>query len=221
MEYLRRLLRKVAEDSQFRFHSRCQTLKLNYLVFTDDLIMFNNGDFNSVQLLLRTLATFAATSGLVANEGKSNMYCCNIGKEKKERMLQNYGFCEGKLPFRYLGVNVSSKKLFRDDFKCLIDKITTRIRSWGCRSLSYAGRTQLVNYVLMSLHIYWANIFIIPKVVLDGVSAICINYLWEGRAVYTRAPPIALDIVCRCKNQGGLGVQNCHTCNIAAIGKQI
>ncbi|XP_021734864.1 uncharacterized protein LOC110701538 [Chenopodium quinoa] len=135
------------------------------------------------------------------------MYCCNVEQTEKIKLLQNSGFCEGTLPFKYLGVNVGTKKLSRDDCQCLIDKITARIRCWGCRSLSYAGRTQLVNSVLMSLHIYWASIFVIPKAVLDGVAAICRNYLWEGKVV--------------CKKKGGLGVQNSYNWNIAAIGKQI
>lgn len=93
-----------------------------------------------------------------------------------------------------------------EDCQLLIDKIVGRIRTWGSRKMSYAGRAQLVNSVLMSLHIYWASIFIIPKRLIDGVVAVCRNYLWDGRPIYSRALKISLDIICRPKKQGGLGI---------------
>lgn len=45
----------------------------------------------------------------------------------------------------------------------LIEKITLRIQSWKGRFLSYAGRLKLVKSVLNSLHVFWSNIFILPK----------------------------------------------------------
>lgn len=123
---------------------------------------------------------------------------------------------EDQLPFKYLGIRVIAKKLSVEDCHCLTDKIVARIRTWGTRSLSYAGRAQLVNYVLITLHSYWSSIFVLPKKVLDSVSAICRNYLWDGRAIYTRAPPIAWEIVCRRK-----GIHDCYKQNIATMGKYI
>ncbi|XP_021720030.1 uncharacterized protein LOC110687717 [Chenopodium quinoa] len=162
-KYLSRILGQVGMHRRFKFHPRCKTLRLNHLVFADDMIIFS----------------------------------------------------------RYLGINVSAKKLAKDDCQFLIYKITSRVRTWGCRTLSYAGRARLVNSVLMFMHIYWATIFLFPKSVIDGVAAIYRNYLWTRKAVYTKSPPIAWDIVCRSKKQGGLGIQNYKIWNIAALGKQI
>lgn len=188
MEYLSRLLSQVGESKHFKFHSKCRKMKLNHLVFADDLILFRHGDKDSVTLLLRCLATFASSSGLIANSGKSNIYCCNIDPSVKEDIIQRSGFKEDNLPFKYLGVKVSSKKLTKDDCQALTDKITAKIKTWGCRTLSYSGRTLLVNSVLMTLHSYWANIFVIPKEVLKEVSTICRNFLWDGKAISSRTP---------------------------------
>ncbi|XP_021751017.1 uncharacterized protein LOC110716680 [Chenopodium quinoa] len=148
------------------------------------------GDKQSVSLLLRSLATFAASLGLVANSGKSNLYCCNISPAVKKELIEESGFKEDFLPFKYLGVSVSFKKLNKTDCQCLIDKITARIKSLGSRTLSYAGRAQLVNFVLITQ--------------LDGIVSVCRNFLWDGKAVSNRVPPIAWDFVCRSKKQGGL-----------------
>lgn len=47
------------------------------------------------------------------------------------------------------------------------------------------------------------------------------NFLWDGRAVYSRSPPISWDIICRPKKQVGLGVQDCVLWNTVTIGKNI
>lgn len=94
-----------------------------------------------------------------------------------------------------------------------------RLRSWGVRTLSYAGRAQLVNSVLLNLHSYWASIFVLPKRVLDSVIAVCRNYLLDGKATSSRSPLIAWDLICRDKKMGGLGYKESHTWNIALLGK--
>lgn len=168
-----------------------------------------------MMLMIQSLATFAGASGLVANLGKSEISFCNMTDQLKAEILSTSGFKEGSLPFQYLGIKVGAKKLSVDDCHLLIDKIVGRIRTWGSRTMSYAGRTQLVHSVLLSLHQYWAAIFLIPNKVLEGVEAVCRNFLWDGKAVYSRAPPISWDLVCRPKKQGGLGLHDCYSWNIA------
>lgn len=63
------------------------------------------------------------------------------------------GFKDDKVPLKYLSMRVSSKKLTVDDCQYLIDKVVSGIRTWGSRTISYAGRAQLVNSVLLSLHV--------------------------------------------------------------------
>lgn len=113
--------------------------------------MFSRGDTKSIQLLLRSLATFAAASGLVANTGKSDIYFCNPDPRAKQEILETSGFKEGTLPFKYLGVKVGTKKLSMDDCQLLIDNLVRKIRMWGSRKMSYAARAQLVNPVLLSM----------------------------------------------------------------------
>ena len=131
------------------------------------------------------------------------------------------GIPEGQLPFRYLGIAINAKKMNKEDCQCLVDKVVSRLRTWGSRSLSYAGRAVLVNAVLLNLHSYWASIFILPKKVIDEVIAVCRNYLWDGKAVSSKSPMIAWDIICRPKKHGGLGFKESHAWNLAMVGKYI
>ncbi|KAL2932781.1 hypothetical protein RDABS01_015900 [Bienertia sinuspersici] len=91
----------------------------------------------------------------------------------------------------------------------LAEKITAKIRTWGSRSMSYVARCQLVNSVLLTLHTYWASIFMIPKKVLEAISGLCRNFLWSGKITNSNNRLVAWDLVCRPRQNGGLGVKDC------------
>lgn len=114
----------------------------------------NKGDSQPVSLLTRGMETFSLTSRLSANKGKSAVYFNNVKENTEHHIIQITGFEEGQLPFRYLGVPISTKKLSAAECEELTDKITSRIKCWGSRNLSYTARVQLINSVLMSLYTY-------------------------------------------------------------------
>ncbi|XP_074306045.1 uncharacterized protein LOC141641273 [Silene latifolia] len=101
----------------------------------------------------------------------------------------------------------------------LTDRITARIRSWGSRQLSYAGRLALINSVLATLHSYWSSIFLIPNGIMNKIEAICRNFLWSGKDSYQRAPNVSWDTCCSPKDEGGLGIKDLKTWNRALLGK--
>lgn len=74
-----------------------------------------------------------------------------------------------------------------------------------------------MNSVLLTLHTYWATIFLIPKKVLEEISAIYKNFLWSGKAVHFATNLVAWDLVCRPKTQGGLGIKDCCNWNLALM----
>ena len=78
MEYLSRLLKVAGDHENFRFHPRCNRLKLNHLCFADDLMIFCRGDLAFVRILQDKLEFFANSSGLVATSSKSDMYLAGI-----------------------------------------------------------------------------------------------------------------------------------------------
>nr|GEZ55904.1 hypothetical protein [Tanacetum cinerariifolium] len=55
---------KVEKNKNFRFHFGCKKLKLTHVCFGDDLLMFYNGDMESVKALKEAIEEFGAFSGL-------------------------------------------------------------------------------------------------------------------------------------------------------------
>ncbi|XP_062081080.1 uncharacterized protein LOC133785881 [Humulus lupulus] len=140
MEYLSRILKKVANLTGFQFHQRCKSIKLTHLCFADDLLLFCKGDYNFSSLLLQGFKLFSNTSGLQPNMGKSAVYGAGLDTCTLTRIELIYGFQRSCFPFRYLGLKIFSKRLYPTDCECLVDRMTSRIRTWSSRNLSYAGR---------------------------------------------------------------------------------
>ncbi|KAK4376022.1 hypothetical protein RND71_006699 [Anisodus tanguticus] len=221
MEYLSRILKRVGEFPGFEFHAKCRSIGLNHMYFADDMLLFCKGNYQSVMLLLRGMETFTNASGLQANAGKSNIFSANMDPQSLEDICAATEYQRGNLPFRYLGVPVSAKRINIVDCEILIDKLSARVKAWSSRSLSYAGKVQLINSVILHIHSYWSSMFILPKKVMKRLTAICRNFLWDGKEETRKVPLIAWDLVCKPKNMGGLGVINCIVWNEAAVAKYV
>ena len=180
MEYLTRTLRWVGNNSLFKFHPRCIRVKLNHLCFADDIILCSKGEYRSVYMLLQGFKHFSEVSGLEVNESKSELYTTGMKQDEVHRLVDVSGFKKGSLPFRYLGVPISHKRISTKECMVLVDKMTKRVRTWSSRHLSYQGRLILVNSVLCSIHVYWAQIFVLPRKVLQEIEKIWKSYLWTG-----------------------------------------
>ncbi|KAK9675972.1 hypothetical protein RND81_11G045100 [Saponaria officinalis] len=143
--------------------------------------------------------------------------CSNV---VSSHILGKYGgwLSRGRIPFKYLGVSISPKRLSVNDCYCLVDKVVERIRSMGAKKLSYAGRVVLISSVLSHLHNYWARIFILPKTVLNKIEAVCRAYLWQGSG---KPALVSWADICRDKKKWGLGFQRLHQWNVAALGKYV
>ncbi|KAL9224822.1 hypothetical protein vseg_000822 [Gypsophila vaccaria] len=216
MKYLSRIHLNMRQRPGFRYHPLCKKMQLTHLCFVDDLVMFSRGDQVSITLLL---SAFSSATGLTMNRTKSHIYFNGVPRDIISHILATSGMSAGQFPFRYLGVPISSKKLFILDCEVLIDKVVARIRSWGARKLSYAGRVVLIKSVLSSLHSYWATIFVIPAGIIKRINSICNAHLWSGMEHHAKPANVSWDNVCHPIKAGGLGIVQAKLWNKAAVGE--
>ncbi|XP_019235180.1 PREDICTED: uncharacterized protein LOC109215551 [Nicotiana attenuata] len=140
MEYLSRSLKTLKDNKQFRFYLRCAKFNLVQLGFVDDLLLFCRGDILSVQILHKHFQLFSAASGLIANLNKSCIYFGSVNNMLHQQNMDILGYIKGELPFIYLGVPLSTKRLSAIHCEPLIERMLRRIQSWTTKFLSYAGR---------------------------------------------------------------------------------
>ncbi|MDV3201054.1 MAG: reverse transcriptase family protein, partial [Sweet potato little leaf phytoplasma] len=221
MEVLTRGLQEAAEHKNFIYHPLCKDHKLISLAFADDLMVFCKGHPASVIIPHAAIQRFSKSSCLHPSMEKSQIYMAGLNEEKRNELINMTGFQKGMCPFKYLGIPISAKKWSNATCQLLVDKFSNRIQSWKTRSLSYQARCVLINSVLMSLHVYWSSIFIIPKAVLKGVERKCKELLWGLDSNDHYHASVAWEFVCRPKQNGGLNFKNTVLWNITTLGKQV
>lgn len=221
MEIFSGILNSRTANHDFKYYWRCKSVHLSHLFFADDVFLFSQADWLSVTMLKRGLDIFSSWSGLFPNKSKSEIFLSGGDLSIRNKILWAFGFQEGKLPVRYLGVPIISSKLTKADCIALTDRITARIQSWAHRFLSFAGRLQLVRSVLHSIQAFWTSVFTLPASVIASVERIMRQFLWKGAALGRGGAKVAWEEVCRPKSEGGLGIRNLKDCNRASMLKFI
>jgi len=203
MEILSGLFCKMSAIQEFKFHWRCKKDKISHLCFADDLMIFSNGDVNLICMIRTVLTKFQDLSGLYPNPNKSDIFLSGVLNAEREQIIHILGFREGELPMKYLGAPFLSSRLKVVYCKGLVDRITSKVQHWTCRTLSYAGRVQLINSVLFSIQVYWASLFLLPGQVIKNVEQIMKSFLWSGSDMRTTGAKVAWDQICLLKKEGG------------------
>ncbi|KAL0292778.1 UNVERIFIED_CONTAM: hypothetical protein Sradi_6973600 [Sesamum radiatum] len=211
---------RTQDNSDFRFHWKCQELGILNLCFADDVLIFCAGTVNSVRAIKSVLTEFSELSGLHINPGKSTIILSKSVQRERQHILDLIGFQEGSLPIKYLGVPLTSSRLTVADCQPFIDRLTSRLAGWNHLNLSLAGRTQLIKSVLSSLHLYWASVFILPKSIIKVIESKLRSFLWKGSGSSGLAK-VAWAQVCKAKEDGGLGIRSVLHMNQALMLKHV
>ncbi|GKD62458.1 hypothetical protein Tco_1299967 [Tanacetum coccineum] len=123
---------------------------------------FFSSDLLSASVLRRGLDEFCLCSGLLPSMSKSEAFFGNVSASVKADIGLVMPFKEGVLPIKYLGVPLVSKRITDRDCKVMVEVIRKRVGDWRNKSLSFAGRLQLISSILNSLQVYWSALFMLP-----------------------------------------------------------
>ncbi|CAN0889477.1 LINE-1 reverse transcriptase homolog [Linum grandiflorum] len=222
MEVLHCLFHRAAMEKLIPFHPKCKKVAITHLCFADDLLVFTNGTVAGVKGVCDVLHLFYSLSGLQLNPDKTDVfYSAAVQQSIREEISVRMGFREGKLPVRYLGVPLISGRLSNRDCDVLTARITARISGWRVKTLSYAGRLQLVTSVLTTMSQYWMSVILLPKSVIHAVEKLCSDFLWKVTDGERKKARVAWKHVALPKSEGGLGVRSLEDWNCACIFRHV
>ncbi|WMV17411.1 hypothetical protein MTR67_010796 [Solanum verrucosum] len=171
MEYLSRTLHTMSQLPDFKYHPMCKKLKLTHLIFADDLMIFCQGNVDSVNRVMEALAHFYTATGLEANLEKSNVYLAGVDESVRIQILAKTGFSEVFiLPQSILkkvdqicrdflwGSSVDKKKvaLVAWDKVCL-PKIQGVLNIKGCSNWNKASVGQLLWQIIVNKESLWVK----------------------------------------------------------------
>ncbi|CAI8592677.1 unnamed protein product [Vicia faba] len=167
----------------------------------------------------KALESFMQEVGSHLNPYKSRIYFGVVDGENKKDIMCLIGFKEGYLPFKYLGVSLTSKKLNACHYMILVEKIINCTKHWSTKLLSYTGRLHLIRSISFAVTNYWLICFPLPKSVIRKIYSIYCSFLWMGKNVISRKGLVSWKHVCRPVKQGGLRIIDLSTWNTCTMLK--
>lgn len=179
MEVFSKLLHSRYDSGYISYHPKTSTLEISHLMFADDVMVFFDGSSSSLHGFYETLDDFAGWSGLRMNREKTQLFHAGLSSSKNAA-ITSYGFPIGSLPVRYLGLPLMCRKLRINEYAPLLDKISNKFRTWAVKSLSFAGRTQLIASVIYGTINFWMSTFLLPKGCIKKIESLCARFLWSG-----------------------------------------
>lgn len=94
-----------------------------------------------------------------------------------------------------------------------------KLSCWKGKLLSYGGRLILINSVLTSMPMFLLSFFEVPVGVRKRLDFYRSRFFWHSDEVKRKYKLIRWDIICRPKDQGGLGIENLEVKNKCLLSK--
>jgi hypothetical protein len=151
------------------------------------------------------------------NFHKNEIFCYREAKEIEDCYTNLFGCGLGQYPFRYLGIGMHHKKIGNADWKIIEEKLKKKLSCW--KLLSYGGRLVLINSILSSLAMFMLSFYEVPKEVLHKLDFYRSRFFWQGDDHKKKYRLAKWGIICRPKDQGGLGVLNLELQNKCLVSK--
>ena len=192
---------------------------ISILQYADDTIIFMEHDLVKARNLKLLLCLFEQLSGLKINFHKSELFCFGRAKEEQEDYKQLFGCGLGELPFTYLGIPIHHRKLTNNEWKCIEDRFEKKLSCWKGKLMSYGGRLILINSVLTSMPMFLLSFFEVPVGVRKRLDFYRSRFFWQGDEPKRKYRLAKWDIICRPKDQGGMGIENLEVKNRCLLSK--
>jgi hypothetical protein len=172
--------------------------------------------FRNLKLILEA---FEQLLGLKINFHKSELFCFGDTQDDATLYAELFGCGKGQCPIRYLGIPINYWRLTNAEWKMVEERQQIRISSWKAKLLSLGGRLVLINFVLTNMILYVISFFLLPKGVLQKVDYYRSWFFLKGYNEKNKYRLVKRSIVCRPKDQGGLGLHDLQVKNSALVGK--
>ena len=75
----------------------------------------------------------------------------------------------------------------------------------------------MIASVLSSMQVFWASVFILPKIVVKEINKLLKSFMWCQGEISKGKAKISWENICKPKDQGGLGIKDLQTWNEVLI----
>ena len=165
--------------------------------YADDTSVFVSSD-NSIRALFHLFQRYELASGAKLNQTKCHGLLIGSWKSRTSLPVTLQWSSSHIIA---LGCRIGNDGII--NWEPLVKKLTNLITSWKHRSLSFQGRSLIVNVLGLSRFCYLASVGVMPKRVITNVNKLVFSYVWAKAYEPIRRSSLSLP-----PKEGGLGIVN-------------
>ncbi|KAG7559018.1 Reverse transcriptase zinc-binding domain [Arabidopsis thaliana x Arabidopsis arenosa] len=194
--------------------------KLSHICFADDLILFAEASVAQIRVIRGVLERFCVASGQKVSLEKSKIFFSkNVSRELENLISDESGIKSTRELGKYLGMPVLQKRMNKETFGEILERMSSRLAGWKSRVLSFAGRLTLTKAVLSSIPVHSMSTIVLPASTLATLDKVAQSFLWGSTPEKRKQHLIGWRKVCLPKGEGGLGIRAAKDMNKALIAK--
>ena len=154
------------------------------------------------------------------NKSKTQVYFSkNISGAVAGRLGRELGYTITKDLGNYLGMPLLHRRVSKQTYQGILDKIQQRLSGWAASQLSFVGRITLTQSVLQAIPIYAMQTTNLPASIKTKIDQVCRRFLWSGNDEMRKMSLISRHTICQPKLAGGLGFKRLEVMNEALLLK--
>jgi len=194
--------------------------KISHICFADDLILFAEASVSQIRVVRRILETFCIASGQKVSLDKSKIFFSkNVSRDLEKLISKESGIKSTRELGKYLGMPILQRRINKDTFGEVLERVSSRLAGWKGRSLSFAGRLTLTKSVLSLIPIHTMSTISLPQSTLEGLDKLARVFSLGSSAEKKKLHLVAWDRVCLPKSEGGRGIRTSKCINKALVSK--
>jgi hypothetical protein len=178
------------------------------LQYANDTLVILRADTGAARRLRLLLRQFERAMELCINYSKSTLVPMHFAPNVLEEIQATLQCKVEGSPQTYLGLPLLAEKLRLAAFAPLIAKVDKYLSRWSTLLLSFGGRLVLLSAVLDALPTFAMGALDLPPGVITALNKLHRAFLWAAADRVSGAQCLmAWDLVCRSKEEGGLGIR--------------
>ncbi|XP_021717958.1 uncharacterized protein LOC110685744 [Chenopodium quinoa] len=174
---------------------------LSNLFFADDIVLFAEATIDQASLIQACLERFCQASG------------------QKQDIATTLGMEATKDLGLYLGMPTLTRRVTKDTYSHLCEKIDRRLAGWKSKYLSLAGRITLAKSTLSTMSFYSMQTAKVPRTITENIDRKLRRFIWGGNEDKNKVHILAWDTLQKPKDQGGIGISSAKQANAAFLTK--
>jgi hypothetical protein len=167
------------------------------------------------------LSCYEARLGMKINFEKSELFSIGLSEDEQCLVANLLGCKVGAFPMKYLGMPVSSYKIFKAQLSYVSEKTEKRLGTWQCEYLSSRGKSTWIDSCLSSVPMYTMGVYQLYEGNFQKLDSIRSRFYWQGTSKKRKYHMIKWETLNRQKEFRGLGILDVRVMNTCLLAKWI